>query len=146
MVAALAGGVAEQYVVSGGVRHWTGSGSDWPHWLIWKPLRVQLVFAVTGGLYAAAGLLLGWLIHNRFGRKPLHSRVLRAVPLLIGYIFLPLVFAVPGIEALMTRIGLAIGCSRYLVVDFLVLVGLAVAIVALLAVEWRRFNGRAARS
>jgi hypothetical protein len=138
VAAALAGGLAEYYVVSGGVRHWSGSGSDWPHWLIWRPFEVQLVFAVIGGLYAAGGILIGWLIHNLFGRKPLDSRVLRAVPLLLAYILLPYVFAVPGVEGLAWRISRAIGWSRFLIIDLLVLAVLSLIVVALLATEWRR--------
>ena len=145
IAAALGAGGAEYLVVAGRVTHWTRH-SAWPHWLIGGPIEVQLVFAVTGALYAAGGILLGWLLHNLFGRRPLDSRVLRAVPLLIAFILLPYIFVVPGAELLAWRISRAIDWSRYFVVDLLVLACLAGTIVALMAVEWRRCNGLEPRS
>jgi hypothetical protein len=144
IAAGLAGGAAECAVISGSVVHW--SGSEWPHWLVRGPFVFKLVFAVTGGLYAAAGILIGWLIHNLSGHKPRDSRVLRAIPLLIGYVLLPYVFHVPGVEVFVRRISRAIEWSRFLVVDFLVLACLAVAIVVLMALEWRRCNALERRS
>lgn len=118
--------------------------SSWPHWRLFPAApALKLVFAITGGLYAAAGFLTGWLVHNLFGGNPTRSRRLRSIPLLFGLAAVPNIFAVPGLESFAWKLSRAIDWSRFFVMDLLVLAALSLIVVALLAIEWRRDCGNA---
>jgi hypothetical protein len=138
LTAGLAAGIMEYAARSTGGSY-TDTSSWAQHWQLppgMSPLKV--VFSITGGLYAAAGFLLGWLIHNLCGGAPLRSRLLRAFPLLFALAALPQVFFVPGIESFALRVGRAVNWSQFLVMDILVLAVLLLVVVTLLAIEFRR--------
>jgi hypothetical protein len=115
-------------------------------WMRWSHVHagtgVHVVLAVTAGLYAACGVFLGWLIHNLFGRTPLRSRLVRALPLLIALAAAPKIFVVPGVEALALGLARGSGWAKSEIAEWLMLALLSFAVVGLLTVEWRRAAAR----
>jgi hypothetical protein len=137
LAAGIVGGAVE-YVWMGIAGGWNVT-STWPHWnaLPGTP-ALKLVFAVTGGLYVAAGFLCGWLIHNLFGATPVRSRLLRAVPLIVGLTAAPNIFSIPRVEAYAEAVSNKVNWSHFLIADLFVLLILLLVVVGLLVVEWRR--------
>jgi hypothetical protein len=139
-LAAALGAALAQYralVTPGGYTSW----NNWPHrFARYETVEIHLVFCLMAGLYAAAGFMFGWLVHNLFGHTPGRSRMLRALPLFLAVFVVPPMLDVPIVNAVARKAGGAIGWSRYFAVDLALLAALLGFLIALMALEWRRFS------